>query len=227
MVEHLLSRLLMPMRKHLTERRLVDRGINVFEQGEKPKSGMILVTHPTVEDSLITRSVMPEAFSMVTARELEATNYEWINRFRAIVVAAMVPVYTDSKEKRMITYRTGAKVLDAGKLLTLAPTGKTTFSEKLPGPDEFVFGGMIKTLRHSKNNNRFVTPAVRHVHQKDINDDGTIASGSNVRMIYGSPVEVPEVIFSADKVPADELEKFAVKVHNSWRDALAQAGLNK
>lgn len=225
MIERTLSRILIPVRKRIVERKFDQRNIILKEIGKKPLHGMVLLTHPTIEDSLITRMALPESFLLVTNDALKITKYERINRFRALVISAMVPVYKGLKEKRAITYKTGANILNSGALLTIAPTGTTTLSQEIPKPEELILGGLIKILRSSSKHNKVVTPAIRYVSQPSIQDDGTIANGSTVYMIYGDPVSVPPSFLETGIVSDEIIKKFANDVYVSWKKALSAGKL--
>lgn len=221
MIKRQLSTLLRPIREKKVTSEFKARGIRVKELGTKPRSGMVLLTHPTIEDTKITRHTLKDSFTLVTADELKWHKSDRANKMRAQIVGAMIPVYKGSKEKRQITYTAGASVLNSGNLLTIAPTGRTTFSSELPKPEELTLGGIIKILRASKKNNTFVTPAVRFVNQEDITPEGLIKNGSTVYMIYGDPIPVPQSFLSQEEVPETDIQSFSKQVYFSWQSSLS------
>lgn len=139
MKEYYLSRALQTVRQKKVDADFRERNITVFEHGQKPKNGLLLVTHPTIEDSKILRAAAPDVFTMVTADTLNKTPYESINRFAAIL------------------------------------------------------------------------------------EDGQIKRGAVTHLIYCDPVAVPESILGDEKVPEDDLQKFAEEICRVWADGLAQA----
>lgn len=222
MIERLLSRMLIPARNKSDERRFSERQITIEEHGEKPEKGLVLFTHPTIEDALIVRRTLPGAFTLVTARELSPTRFDRINRLKAIVVSAMVPVYEGDPKKRKLTYKSGAKVLNGGGLLAVAPTGRTTYSAEIPTPEDLNVNGILKILRASKKNNSFVTPLVSFVPQESIGDGGTIVNAATVKVLYGKQVQVPRSFLTEGVVSEADIEKFKNDVYQSWVEAKAQ-----
>lgn len=215
-----LSRLFQPLRQLKNQHEFRSRGITVSKLGEEPTSGLIALTHPTKEDSKITRLALPHAFAMVTIDSLTWTGISQLDHFRALVISAMIPVHAEPKEKRQITYELAARLISSGKLVTIAPTGNTTLSSNIPSARELRIGGIIKIIRHSKTHNTFITPAVRYVEQKDITNKGTIADKSKVTMIYGERVAIPSSFHDNEKVCETDILIFSESIVNSWRKAI-------
>lgn len=220
MIETFLSRMYQPIRQKRTEADLNRRDILVTTIGSVPKNGLVVLTHPTIEDSKITRSSLQGSFSMVGADSLEWTRFNRVNQFRAIVASAMIPVYRGNTAKRQKTYELASNALNKGKIVTIAPTGRTTFSNEIPKASELKVGGIIRTLRAATRHNTHITPAVRYVDDNDINNDGTIKEGSRTYMIFGDSIEVPKSFLNEGKVSEEEVAIFSEAIVKSWREAV-------
>lgn len=219
-IEFSLSKLYEPFRTKRKEFSYRKRNIEIVVLGTEPKEGLVVLTHPTIDDTNITRIALPNSFSAVDAENLSFPDHPRLSRFKSIVLGAMIPVYRGNSEKRQITYSLAAKLLNMGKIVCISPTGlhNGKYSSEIPEASELHMGGIIKILRTASNHNSHITPAVRHIDQENI-VNGAIARGSTMYIIYGEPIPVPEFLKGNQQINEEDLLAFAQSIVDSWQAA--------
>lgn len=222
LAESLINRPIRSLTQEKTVKNFQERNITVIERGTPPQNGLVALTHPTLEDSRITRIALPGSYALVTTEALQWTRFERLNRLRAVIVSAMIPVYRDSSEMRQITYKMAAEKLNQGIPVTIAPTGRTTFTNDLPQPSELEIFGIMRIAQTARSHNDFITPAVRYVPEENITSEGQIRSSSAVFMLYGDPISLPASFFLGEPLSAEEEQTFKQQIVDAWTATVAQ-----
>lgn len=198
-----------------------EHNIDVKVFGTVPEQGLIVATHPTVDDTAVTRISLPKGMLLVNAPALEKTGVDTIDQLFSWYVSNMIPVYTDPA-KRGTTYRRSADALHSGRPVVIAPTGTVTGSEAIPTADQLKMNGTMRILQEA-GDQRHIIPMVRHVPQASIDTaTGRILPNAHVSVYFGEPVAVPKALFEPNLDWDAVAQEFARQVVAGWERAVQQ-----
>ncbi len=195
-----------------TERFLQNHRLNVEVTNRPDYPCLIIATHPTTWDSIFWRRI-PRVYHAVHSEALKKTGIPRVDSWLALGLSRMVPVHTDSRERRQETYQHIASLLDRGNEVVINPTGRTTGSNQTPEEEELNVGGIIRVLQLTKQ--KTVVPAVVRV-TGNIKEDGTVEDGSSIQIIFAKePLDLKDINLKAETVN-DELLRS--RIVESWNE---------
>lgn len=199
-------------RQQKTGRYLENHRITVRPENYPTTASIILSTHPTVDETLLFRSIDPNALQIVHDEAVCHTHIRTIDEQWAVHISGIIPLYSGDHNLRNRSYRLVKEQLDKGRSVILHPTGRTEGTAELPDVTQIHIGGLVRILQDTQHKYP-VVPARIHVNDNNIIDGQKLRDGSLVQIRFGQPygITLPNRKLTPEEVL--ELQKI---IWSSW-----------
>lgn len=195
------------------ERFVTRAGVSVELEYIPSSPSLVVIPHPTLWDATYLR-LLPNTYIVANAETYNWTRIPRIDEKLARVVAMRVPVIPNREDMNRRSYAQAAQALDGGCNVVIAPLEGTTCSTAIPSICDLRIGGVVSILRRAENKN--LVPALIDV-GGEINEDGTVPPGTNVRVIFRrTPLDLSCIDFESPY--CYQAEELCERIVGSWHE---------